>query len=131
MSYQPTLSLAVDWNDATFTFAAGGADAAWAAFTAHCTAMGMLAINLDTTPPAVMESMARLFVDGVRSWSGVLDANGGTLQCTKENRQAIPFEDKIAIVATYLQARQAVDTKEKGSGEPPISSMDPAPPVEA
>ena len=126
MAYRPILTVDVEHEGAVFTFKSP--DAAMSkvvSISQRCMAEGMTAADIDARPPAdLLEAYAKVFVDGVISWTGV-EGEDSFIACNGGTKRAIPFTDKVAVANLYiarlgeLQAAKTAPVEAATSTTPP------------
>lgn len=87
-------------------------------------------VNTEGLTTEQLSALIDIWTEGLVGWEGVLDPTperaGAPLIFSARNAALIPTEDKLAVVAAYLEKTQELQQKKAGSAEPPMPSMPPA-----
>jgi hypothetical protein len=126
---QVRLETRVEVDGATFWF--GATDRTLAPllvlFRAHREETGQDRIDEGQLPPHLLAPACALFVEGVRRWEGVMDAEGRPLECTAASVGDFPTLQKIQVAAAYLNTWAALQGNGSGSGERGTTPTRPGP----
>ena len=117
MAYRPAMTVTVEALGASFHMRA--TDRAVADLMTAAQKCGASIVDTDSIPVELVVPLADFFVAAVRGWDGVEAQDGAPLECTEENRRAIPTVDKAQVAALYLERTLVIAEKKAGPGAPP------------